>query len=80
MGWHNRRPPNWEQIREEIMGENPHDYDSYFVEAGADAMLEALKKTGVWVTKNTGLVKTPTFEKADGYIVFIKDEEIDVSL
>ncbi len=38
------RPPNWAKVLEKICGENPHSYDVYYVEAGADAMLEALFK------------------------------------
>ncbi len=49
-------------------------------ETGFNDCLEALKKTGVRVTKNTMMVTTPIFEKANGYVVFIKDDEQDASV
>lgn len=45
-------------------------------EAGADAMLEALrKKHGVRITEATKMVTQPIFEQGNGYLVFIPDEE-----
>ena len=45
------------------------------VEAGADALLEGLKKKGVRITKATRMVTQPIFEEGDGYLVFIPEEK-----
>jgi hypothetical protein len=52
----------------------------YIFEAGADAMLEALKKQGAWMTPEQMKLLAPDRKYPYGYIVFIPEEkEIPVS-
>ena len=83
----NWRPGNWEQIAEKAatisLTRREDDTEPaiitfrQLVEAGADAMLEVLKESGVQVTKNTLMITTPNSWKVDGWLVFIPDNEPD---
>jgi len=82
MNW---RPKNWDEQKEVItkryayldkLRDKIHFGDG--LEAGADALLEALRKEcGVRVTKDTMMMTAPIFERADGWLVFIPDKEED---
>ncbi|MCJ7576486.1 MAG: hypothetical protein MUO80_07450 [Dehalococcoidia bacterium] len=62
------RPPNWE---------NPHgvalQFDAF--ESGADAMLEALKKKGAWMTPEQMRLLAPERKYPYGWIVFIPEDK-----
>ncbi len=75
IGW---RPDDWGEIKErECIICDP---DETFFEAGADAMLEALKKSGVVMKNfnptNRTVLETATFlnQCEDGILVFIPEE------
>lgn len=64
MSW---RPEGWE---------NPHTDAGRFgsFEAGADAMLEALKKKGAWMTPEHMKIPAPDRKYPYGWICFIPEE------
>lgn len=65
MSW---RPEGWK---------NPHtDLASATFEAGADAILEALKEKGVFMTPQQMKVLAPERKYPYGYLVFIPDESL----
>jgi hypothetical protein len=57
----NRNPPAW-------------TFDK-FIEFGADAMLEALKDKGAWMTPEQMKLLAPDRKYPYGWLVFIPDEE-----
>ena len=70
-GW---RPEGWE---------NPHsnlgpgfDLAHTAFEAGADAMLEALKKKGAWMTPEQLTLLAPDRQYPYGYLVFIPETTV----
>ena len=77
------RPEGWKNLHNDIDSSRMlrvgtlREYTSDFkiFEAGADALLEGLKKKGVRITKATRMVTQPIFEEGDGYLVFIPEEK-----
>lgn len=71
MSW---RPDDWEEIRGDAIGHAPTESTLAF-EAGADAMLEALKKRGCLMTPEQMRVLAPDRKYPYGWLVFIEEEE-----
>ena len=77
------RPKNWDEQRANVFGSvSEHSvHEDYLFEAGADAMLEALRESGVFTYGN----HTPDIDLGDapeesGYWVFIpEDNEEDTT-
>lgn len=69
----NWRPDNWHEYNRTIW--NAYNLPDEVFEAGANAMLEALKKKGTLMTPEQMKLIAPDREYPFGYLVFIPDDD-----
>ena len=62
------RPEGWDRVKVAMSGLS--DVDIGLIEAGADAMLEALKEKGIHLPEGT-----PWQQGKAGWLIFIPEEE-----
>ncbi|KKN74977.1 hypothetical protein LCGC14_0384790 [marine sediment metagenome] len=79
--WKNNRPEGWEELRDKKIAEvlERHGLRAtgsiVLAEAGADAILEALRKEGIRKDGTQRVWSTEKFRGKRGFVIFIEEVE-----